>query len=244
MTEQTPDPSAAPRPQGLVARFVGIIFSPRQTFEAVAASPKWLGMLVVVVVLMAAGTYAFLSTQVGRQAMLDQQVSSMESFGMTVTDEQYAQMEQRLGMSKYFGAGSQLIVIPIVWAIMAGLLFAIFNAGMGGSATYKQVYAVVVHSGVIGVVQQLFVLPLNYARGSMSSPTNLAALLPMLPEKSFFTYFLGTIDIFMVWSVIVLAIGLAVLYKRRTQPVATTLFIIYGVIALCIAGVRTWMGGS
>jgi predicted membrane channel-forming protein YqfA (hemolysin III family) len=93
-------------------------------------------------------------------------------------------------------------------------------------------------------VQQVFVLPLNYFRGSLSSPTNVAAMLPMLPEKSFVTYLLGTIDIFLIWWLTVLAIGLAVLYRRRTQPVAVTLFVIYAVIALCIAGVRSWMGGS
>jgi hypothetical protein len=37
----------------------------------------------------------------------------------------------------------------------------------------------------------------------------------------------------------VLAIGLAVLYKRRTQPIAITLFSIYGVIALGIALLRS-----
>ena len=46
---------------------------------------------------------------------------------------------------------------------------------------------------------------------------------------------LGTIDIFIVWSVVVLAIGLGVLYKRRTQPIAISLLSVYAVIALVIA---------
>ena len=40
------------------------------------------------------------------------------------------------------------------------------------------------------------------------------------------------IDLFIVWWVIVLAIGLGVLYRRRTQPIAITLFGVYTVIAL------------
>ena len=136
------------------------------------------------------------------------------------------------------------MTVPVVYVIMAGILFAIFNAGMGGTATFKQVFAVVVHAGAVSVVQQAFTLPLNYMRESMASPTNLASLLPMLPEGGFLTYLLGAIDVFIIWWVFVLAIGLAVLYKRRTQPVAITLFSIYGVIALIIATVRTFMGGS
>lgn len=240
----TPDPSAAPAPKGLVARFVGVILSPKETFTSVVATPRWLGMLATVTLLLAVMTTVFLSTDVGRQALLDQQISSMESFGMTVTDEQYAQMERRVGMSAYFGGAFSLVWIPILYVISAGLLFLIFNAGMGGMASFKQVYTVVVHAGAVWVVQQLFVVPLNYARGSMASPTNLAALFPMLPEDSFFAYLLGAIDVFLIWWLFVLAIGLAVLYKRRTQPVAVMLFVIYAVIAVSIAGVRTYMGGS
>jgi hypothetical protein len=248
MTSSTSDPSVAQPPappaMSLPARFVGIIFSPKATFQSVAAAPRWLGMLVLIAVFLATATFLFMRTEVGRRAMLEQQVSTMESMGRQVSDEAYAQMEQRMSLFASIGAVSQLVLVPIIYLVMAGILFAVFSAAMGGQATFKQVYAVVVHSGAIGVVQQLFVLPINYARGSMSSPTNLAALLPMLPEKSFVTYLLGTVDVFLVWSTMVMAIGLGVVYKRRTQPIAVTLFVIYAVIALCIAGVRTWMGGS
>ena len=243
---QTPDTPQAPvpTPANLVSRFVGVLFSPRQTFQGIVAAPRWLGMLLLIAIFMGLVTFLFLSTQVGRDAVLDQQVSAMEAFGVTVSDQMYAQLEGRLAYARYTGAASQLVALPIVYLIMAGILFAIFNAAMGGDATFKQVYTVVVHSGAVSIVQQLFVMPLNYYRGSMNSPTNLAAMLPMLPEKSFLTYLLGTVDIFLIWSLFVLAIGLAVLYRRRTQPVAITLFVIYAVVALCIAGVRSWMGGS
>jgi hypothetical protein len=236
---QTSETPQAPAPANLFSRFVGVLFSPRQTFQGIVAAPRWLGMLILIAVFMAAATFLFLSTEVGREAALEQQVSAMESFGVTVSDEMYAQLEGRMTMARYTGTASQLVVLPIIYLVMAGILFAIFNAAMGGDARFKQVYTVVVHAGAVSIVQQLFTLPLNYFRGSMSSPTNLAAMLPMLPEESFLTYVLGTIDLFLIWWVVILAIGLAVLYRRRTQPVAVTLFVIYGVIALVIAGVRS-----
>ncbi len=239
-----PETPQTPAPANLFARFIGVVFSPRPTFEGVVGAPRWVGMLLVIAVLLSVATFLFLSTEVGRQALLDQQVSSMEAFGMDVTDEMYAQMEGRLAFAQYMGSIGQLVTLPIMYVIIAGILFAIFSAGMGGEATFRQVFTVVVHSGAISVVQQLFVLPLNYARESMSSPTNVAALLPMVPEGTFLAYLFGAIDVFLIWWVLVLAIGLAVLYRRRTQPVAVTLFVIYGVIALCYAGVRSWMGGS
>lgn len=231
-------------PASLWARFFGVLFSPRQTFPGIVAAPRWLGMLVLIALFLSLATYLFLSTDVGRQALLDQQVAAMEAFGVQLTDEMYQQFEARLGIAQYTGAGGQLVFMPIMYLVIAGILFLIFNVAVGGGATFKQVFTVVVHSGAVSVVMQLFTLPLNYFRESLSSPTNLSALLPMVPEGTFWAYLLGTIDIFWIWWLMVMAIGLAVLYRRRTQPIAVTLFVIYGVIALCYAGVRSMMGGS
>jgi hypothetical protein len=63
----------------------------------------------------------------------------------------------------------------------------------------------------------------------------------MLPEGTFVARLLGMIDLFMIWSFALLAIGLSVLYRRKTGSVATTVFSIYGVVIVLIAGVITWM---
>jgi hypothetical protein len=113
----------------------------------------------------------------------------------------------------------------------------------GGTASFKQLFAVVVHTGPIGVLAQLFTVPMNFLQGSMSSKTNLAVFLPAM-EGTFVGRLLGTIDLFLIWQFVVLAIGLGVLYRRRTQPIAIGLFVVYGVIALTIAAVMTRFGGS
>jgi hypothetical protein len=75
-----------------------------------------------------------------------------------------------------------------------------------------------------------------YARGVMSSGVaNLGALLPMLDVTSFLAKLLGMIDLFAIWWVMVLAIGLAALYKKKAGSIATGLFVFYGLIALVIA---------
>jgi hypothetical protein len=137
-----------------------------------------------------------------------------------------------------------VFAIPVVTLITAGILFAVFNAAMGGRAAFKQLFAVVSHAGVISALGWIFVMPLNYLRESMSSPTNLTALAPGLPEGSFVARLLGTVDLFLIWWVVVLAIGLAVLYRRRTQPIVMSLLAVYAVIALIIAGTMSAMGGS
>jgi hypothetical protein len=235
---------ATPAPKGLVARFLGVITEPRATFESVAAHPKWLGMLALTTAIVLACTVLPMTTEGGKEAMLETQVRQMESFGMQVNDQMYQQMRSRMGIAPYTTAAGVLIMSPIITAALGGILFAVFNAGMGGNATFKQVYSIVVHAGVISALGQLVTGPLNYFRGTMASATNLSVLLPMLPEGTFLTRLLGMVDLFVVWWVFILAVGVAVLYKRRTQPVAMTLFGVYAVIALVAAAVMSRLGGT
>ena len=51
-------------------------------------------------------------------------------------------------------------------------------------------------------------------------------------------------DVFLIWYIIVLAIGLGVLYRRRTQPIAISLLVFYAVIAVIIAVVKSRAGGA
>jgi len=66
----------------------------------------------------------------------------------------------------------------------------------------------------------------------------------MLPEKSFAGLLIGMVDVFLIWYIVVLAIGLAVLYRRRTQPIAISLLTVYAVIAIVIALVKSRVGGA
>ena len=225
----------------LGARFIGAITSPRATFESVVAHPKWFGMLALTAIVMGVLVGGFLLTKVGQEAWLDAATTS--PFSGPVSDQQYQGMERMAPYVGYITIVYMIVVFPLFVAIVAGILYAIFNAIMGGTATYKQILAVSVHALPIGVLGQLFTMPLNYARHTMSSSTNLGVLTQaILPDGSFFARFLGLFDIFIMWQLFVLAIGLAVLYRRRTQPIATSFFVLYVVIAAIIAFVRRGAG--
>jgi len=216
-------------------RFIGILTAPRATYESVVASPKWLGMFLLTATLLAFGSALPMTTEAGKQAAVDQQVATMESFGAEVGDEQYAALQKNAAIMPYTTAVSVVIGMLLGYLVMAGILFAIFNAAMGGEASYKQVLTVLVHSSVIGAVGAVFGGILNYYRGAVTSPATLGALLFMLDEKSFVGKLAGMIELFSIWGTVVLAMGLAVLYRRKTQPIAMTFLAIYAVVIVCIA---------
>jgi hypothetical protein len=242
------DVSATQQPQAarksLVARLIGVILSPGATFRSIVAHPTWLGALLTVVLVVAGGNFALLSTEVGQQALLDQQIRTSEAWGQAVTAARQERMEQMLPMMRYITLASTVVMAPVITFALAGLLFGVFNAGLGGSATYREVLAVVAHAGAVSILATAFTLPLNYARESLSSPTNLAVFAPFLDEGSLAARFLGMIDLFLVWWVVVLAIGLAVLYKRQAGRVAFWLLGAYVGIAAVIAVIMRAFAGS
>jgi Yip1 domain len=235
-------PLAADR--SLAARLVGVVFSPGDTFRGIAAHPRWLGAMAVIVAIVAGANFALLSTEVGQQALLDQQIRSAESWGRTLTDEQQDRMERMLPMMRYITLASTVVMVPVITFALAGVLYAVFNAGLGGDARYRQVLAVLTHAGAISAVGAFFITPLNYARESLSSATNLGVFLPFLDEGSLPARFLGMIDLFLIWWVIVIGIGLSMLYRRRTGPVVVSLLATYLVIAAVIAVVMRAFAGS
>ena len=242
MTTPRTEAGATVAPKGLLSRFVGIVTAPKETFAAVVAHPRWFGMLTLVTIVVAVCVALPMTTEAGRQAALDNNVQQMENFGMQVSDEMYANMAKGMRFAAYQTFFSVLVAGPVISVIIAGILYAVFAVLMGGQATFKQLFTVYVHSTVLSAVGQLFTGPLNYFRGSMSSATNLAVLLPMIDEQSFVGRLLGMIDLFIIWWLVLLAIGLGVLYRRRTQPIAIGLFGLYAVIIVVLAAVMSAFG--
>ena len=244
MPDMVSSPSADRKARGLTTRLVGVLTSPRATYADIVARPHWLGAMIAVMLATILPIVWLLQTEVGRRAGIDLQLQTLESFGQTVTDEQFRQMERMAPYAGYLTAASQIVTIPLFTLLIAGIVFAIFNGGFGADATFRQTFAVVAFSSVVTGLRTLFSTPLNYARESMSSPTTLAAALPFFEDNTFVARLLGSIDLFLIWWVVSLAIGLGVLYRRRTAPIATTMLIVYGAIALTIAVVRSTLAAD
>jgi hypothetical protein len=236
---QSPAAAATAPTKSLPARFAGILLAPRATYAAVAAHPRWLGIFLAVFLVSGSAAVGLMSTQVGRDAVIDQQIASRESFGRPMTQAEIDRVEQFAPYFVYVTPVFQLVGFAVGALLIAGLAFAVFNAMLGGDATFKQVFAIVTHSGVVLAALSIFTTPLAYARGSLSSATNLGVFLPFLDDTSFAARLLGSIDLVFIWWIVSLSIGLGVLYRKRTGPIATTMLAVYAAIGLIIAAVKT-----
>ena len=234
MTEPTLT-SPAPVP-GLFSRLVGVLTAPRATFEKLVPEPRVFGAMALVAVVAALTTSVFMNTEVGKAAFSEMMQARAN---VQMSPEQIQAMERVAPYIRTFSGVAPLIGVPIITMVISAVLFMIFNALMGGTATFRQMMSIVAHSQFVSVIGTIVTTGLNYARGTMTSATNLSAFLPNVDEHSFVFRLARMLDLFLIWWLVVLAIGVGVLYRRKTGSVAVTLFSIYGCIVLIIAFIQS-----
>jgi len=81
---------------GLAARLIGVVFSPRDAYTAVAARPRWFGALAVSGLIFIAVNVIFQSTEVGKSLALDQQIQFLKAIGQEITPEAMARMQSQM----------------------------------------------------------------------------------------------------------------------------------------------------
>ncbi len=225
---------------GLFSRAVGIVISPADTLRGVIQRPHPAGILWLVCLVLSAAAAAPLMTTRGRQAALDVQVSQMERFsGQPVAPEVYERMEQMGRFGPLFAVVGTFVFLPVASLIFAALYWVAFNALLGGTATFKQVLAIVTHSQVIPALGAVVGAPIQYLQDVITpaGPFNLGALAPMLDPNGFAAAVLGGLTVFQIWGVIVTALGLSLLYRRQFSTVAIALLVVH---VLVVAAFAAW----
>lgn len=233
-----------PHFDSLPARVVGVLRSPRATLTAVAHAPRWAGVLVLTFLVSAVSTAALLQTEVGRVALVDQWERTATAFGQTVDDRQYAALEEASAHGPAYAAISSFASGPLLTFGLAAVLLVIFNRAFGRAATYPQILALTAHAGVILALRQLIAAPVNYVRETLASPMTMTLFFSMLDEASPLARFFGVIDLFVVWWLAVLAVGLSVLYRRPARRILIGLVGAYVVLALLLVIAMAVTGGT
>lgn len=205
--------------------------------SAVQVAATWALLLA----LWAAAAWLLLSGPVGRQALVDERVRVVEAVGGTVDDATYTALQANPPFWIYLSSGGRALLFPVVTlAVAAGVYLWVGRRGAGWTASLS----VAVHASAALVLQQLVATPLHFVRESLTSPFNLAALLPFFDEGSLPARFFGTVELFGLWWVWLLAIGCAVLAGRQARSFVLPLLGVYVGVAGVIAALVVLTGGS
>ncbi|MFW6193649.1 MAG: YIP1 family protein [Gemmatimonadota bacterium] len=213
MTDRSSDPGAGPEPAAggdlpaLPTRVAQLFVSPAKLFDGLRERPAWLGALGLLVVI--GGIAAFLfPTELMEQAMLDQAPPD-------ATPEQIEQMEQiasTAAWTKYLG----VLYWVFAAAVVPGLLITIYNFALGGTASYRQLFASTVHALLIPAIGGLVTLPLILQTGDIQTALGLHLLVPGIATDTFLYRLLQGLNVFGLWCCVVLGVAVSRIYPKRT----------------------------
>ncbi len=185
-----------------------------------------------------------LETEVGQLALLDQWERTASAFGRPVSDAEYTALAGASGNGAGYAAMIALATGPILVVALSAVLFVAFRGAAPGTVTFRQVLAVVAHAGVILALRQVVAAPVTYVSETLSSPITIGTFFRMLNEASPLARFFGIIDLFVVWWVFVLAIGMSVLYRRPARRLAGVFVGAYVTLAIALTVAMAATGGT
>lgn len=209
----------APESSNAIARMLGALFSPRQTFESIARRPTWLPP-VILACLLAFAVVALFSHRVGWRSYLDKQVANSSRFQQLSAEQQQRTMEAQLKWTPRI-AYAEVIIAPFAGALMLAAIFLGALNGLGGTRfNFKTSLGIVsyswmpnVISGLLGIVVLLVKDPATIDLQNLVASNAGAFLADNSPK--WLVAMLTPVDLFSFWVMILLAIGYSAAAPRK-----------------------------
>lgn len=234
-------PSVQPEEKtiGGASKVLNIFFEPRKVFESLKIKPTWLVPFIIVALLgMGFFYYTF-------PYMMDQQVQRIQE-NERIPEAQKERIIETL-KEKDHPPLWQLAIAPagslIALVLVAAVLFFVFNVLMGGDSTFRRNFSVYCYSSLIAIPSMIVKFPLIMTKGDLNVQTSLALLLSPDAKDTFLYRVLSSFDIFTVWQVVLVSIGMGVVYKYSTKKAFTAVVILWIVWIFLKSGLGSMFGG-
>ncbi|MBN2355083.1 YIP1 family protein [candidate division KSB1 bacterium] len=229
MDEQTvqTSPSAQEGDLNLIQRIINVFTNPSATFKAVKVRPSWLMPVIIVLVLSLVMTYLLQPVIIQEQRA--KTITSLEERGMSQDqiDEALAQSEKFM---KYLIIPMGAIGILVALLLSAAVWLFVSKTLLGGSAQYSQMLEVSAYSSLITTLGGFIKLPIMLQKETLNVHFSLATFMSDSAKDTFIYKFLVNSDLFNIWSIAVLCIGIAIvsgLKVKKVWPVVVVLLIVW-----------------
>jgi hypothetical protein len=208
-------------PLNQVERVIDTFIAPSKTFHDILRSGSWwlpwlLGVLVTL----------------GFSAAIQQQIGWDKTYSNILQHSSETQQERQKAIAtaftKYIVWASPVVGLLFA-AIAAGVLLMTLNFGLGGRATFGQIFAVWMYAtlpwliqGILGII--VLFAGLDADAFNLKNPvgTNLGYYLPA-DGPQWLIAFATSIDVLSIWVLILLTIGCAVVARTKLASTATAM---------------------
>src|SRR5215472_17787 len=210
-----------PGPINHIGRLIGVLFSPKATFQDIAARPSWI--LPVVVMTILGGLVAFVMNQKvdWRDVAAKRIEESPRAANLTPEQkEQQIAMGAKISPGFAWGIG---ICWPILQAvIVASVMLLAYNVIAGAGARFSTSLGITAHAYFPWILYSLLFILILYLKApgtvDLDNPiaTNVGAFLPDSTPKALMSL-AKSIDIFTIWTLLLLSLGFTAVNPKKLK---------------------------
>ncbi len=218
------NPAPAERPRrSTLARMIGVLFSPAETFAELARHPAWIAPVLLYTMLSLAVTYSF-TERVGWERYLQRQMERNPRYAQQLeqvpAEQRSAILQRQATISKWVGYGIGTVSYAVMIAVVAGVMLLAMNVLGNAALRYQTALAITAHAYMPWALAGLGGLAVIYLKDP--SDVDIQDLLAshagaFLPEGTSpaLRALAGSLDLFTFWTLFLLAVGFAAAAPKK-----------------------------
>jgi hypothetical protein len=224
-------PDADAPAQSFPERLMGIFISPVETLADVARKPDFLVPLIVLILATVAVTEILL-WKIGLEHLVRMGLEQSSAASRMSPEQLEAVVHQQVRIATFTTHPAAVLGVPIILLILAGLGILIVNVIFGARAKFKTVFSEICYADLVTLLGSLMAIALiwfgdpDHFNQSNPIPSNIGYFLnPHEVSKPLYSL-ASSIDIFTIWFLILMSIGLSEASGRKVKPLSV--FLVYG----------------
>ena len=232
-------------------RVLMVLFSPRLVYESLSKKSGKLDWIIPITLTL---LFALIIINSGYEFLQNDQheaaISRIENM-TKLTEEQKAdgieriekQMESMAGIKRSLGNIFAVIGVFVHLLFMALVMMAVVRVVLDGKLTFDNAFKIGALGSMTSAVGSVLKLPLMFYHESlMQAKMSLGLLFPEGMEESFIVK-LVDIDIFILWYVIIISIGMSVFSKKSLSKALIPMVLLWFVFRVAITSISGVLSG-
>lgn len=243
-TSPTPSPAPSTPPLSQGARIINTFIAPSKTFTDLRRSAAWWAPFLLMVIVSTALVYTA-GQKIGFRRIMENQMQAQPKAQARLenlpADQRERQMEQGAKVTGFISYVFPAFTL-LIWLLIALFLWATFKVGVGADVSYGTSLGIVVYAALPLMLKTLLSMlsvlaGMNPESFSFQNPLASNPGYFMNPADGVFMYSLASgLDVFMIWTLVLTAIGFTCISKIKTGTAYAVVFGWWIVLTLAGAG--------
>lgn len=201
------------------ARLFGVFYEPGKVFADVAEKPRWGIAPILVSILVGLALVYAISSHIGWETTIRQTLSNNPRMADLPAEQREKAIATGTKIASIGGWIGAILGAPFSVLIIAGVLTGLFNGLLGTELKFATMFAITAYALLVRALLAALLILLAYLKppeefNIQVSPFSPAAYMNRLEYPKWLMSLCGSLDLFTLWSIVLLAIGFSVAARK------------------------------